>query len=86
MELPGSVEQLEAPRVGERLSRQHQRHVLPSVRKLHQRLERLVRNAQGHDPIVPTVALDELTLDVFEGIPISSTMSRTGEGISQPPR
>ena len=54
----------------ERRGGEHERHVLASVRELLQRPQRVVRIAEGLDPIVVGVPLGELRLDVVESVPI----------------
>ena len=49
---------------------EHERHVLASVRELLQRPQRVVRIAEGLDPIVVGVPLDELRLDAVESVQI----------------
>ena len=70
MDLPRTLEQLTAGRIRERLPHQHQRHCLPGAGQLLQRPDRSLRIAQALHAVVSGIALDELTLDVPEGVPV----------------
>jgi hypothetical protein len=71
VELTHMLEEVTPPgRRSERRSREHERNVLASVRELLQRPQRLVGIAEGLDPVVVGVALNELLLDVIESVPI----------------
>jgi hypothetical protein len=60
------LEQLTAPCPRERLAREHEHHVRAGVSQLRQRPQRLSRITQTLNPVVTTVALDELSLDLFK--------------------
>jgi len=66
MELPHSLEQLTPGRIQDRLARQDQRHLFARSGQLRQPPQRPLRIGPGLDAVVPGVALDELSLDLFE--------------------
>ena len=49
---------------------EHERHVLVSVCELLQPPQRVVRIAEGLDPIVVGIPSDKLRLDVVESVPV----------------
>jgi hypothetical protein len=68
MKLTRSLEQLTAGRVRWRLTCEHGRHLFAGKGQLRQSPERLRRIAQALDTVIMGVALDELSLDVLEGV------------------
>ncbi len=65
-----ALEQVTARFRRERRRGEHERHVLARVRELFQHPQRLVRIADGFDPVIVGVALGKLALDVVESVPI----------------
>ena len=70
MDLPRTLEQLTAGRIRERLPTKHQRHCLPGAGQLLQRPDRSSGSLRLFDAVVSGIALDELTLDIPEGVPV----------------
>jgi hypothetical protein len=78
MELTRSLEQLTAGHTRWRLTREHERHLFAGAGQLRQRPERVLRIAQALDTVVMGVALDELSLDVFEGVLVFENGEKDG--------
>jgi hypothetical protein len=62
------------------LTREHECHFVPGVDEVCQRLERLLGLDQALDAVVPGVAPDELSLDVFEGVSVFVNDEEDGKG------
>jgi hypothetical protein len=78
VELAHSLEQLAARRV--RDAHEHERHLLAGACQVRQHPDRPLRIAQALDAVLMGVALDELGLDVFEGVLVLVDGEEDGEG------